>query len=374
MIKLKNTPDQLELVKAMGSKDQEVSRQAINAYVSAVGPVLQEVLLQLGTSSQIFSDFPFQEGSNQTIPLSVFRGEGENYITVWTNTSMPGGLPSSEVSSAEDLKFSTTKFESAVNFPKKYATYQNVNVVSAATERMLNEVVVKRDLTAWATLMRALGEARTNINGVSTDHILQAATINVFKLADLSQFITLSRRINHSYAEGTAVNPYSKGITDLFVSPEIKEQIRAFVYNPMNTTAVPNTDESTAVPLPDAMREEIYRNAGATSLWDINITDLNELGDGFKYNVLFGLYAPAGVAVGGGNFSAANDQVLVGIDMSRRESSLFSPVANDSYDGTSFTVQNDDQWVSRSERIGFWGRESRGFVVADARVLQALVV
>ena len=63
---------------------------------------------------------------------------------------------------------------------------------------------------------------------------------------------------------------------------------------------------TTAIALPDAVREEIYRSAGTSSLFDINITDLNELGVGQKYNTLFGVYATGNIAPGGGALNGRN--------------------------------------------------------------------
>ena len=43
-LKFKNTPEQVELIKAMGSKRPEVSREASEAFAAFIGPVIQQVL------------------------------------------------------------------------------------------------------------------------------------------------------------------------------------------------------------------------------------------------------------------------------------------------------------------------------------------
>jgi len=48
-LKLKNTPEQVELVKAIGSRDTSVSREASEAFAAFLGPVIQKVLLTAGT-------------------------------------------------------------------------------------------------------------------------------------------------------------------------------------------------------------------------------------------------------------------------------------------------------------------------------------
>jgi hypothetical protein len=71
-IKLKNTPEQLELVKAMGSRDVAVAREATEAFAAFIGPVVSKVLMQAGTASAIYSDAPYDEDDNPSIPLDLW--------------------------------------------------------------------------------------------------------------------------------------------------------------------------------------------------------------------------------------------------------------------------------------------------------------
>ena len=95
-LKLKNTPEQVELVKAIGSRDTTVSREASEAFAAFLGPVIQKVLLTAGTASQIYVDSEFDEDDSPSYPLDLHYGEGEGYVTVWSQ-HMAGGLPTSQV-------------------------------------------------------------------------------------------------------------------------------------------------------------------------------------------------------------------------------------------------------------------------------------
>ena len=55
-LKLKNTPEQVELIKAMGSKNPDVSRPATEAFAAFIGPVVQQVLQQANTAAYIYTD------------------------------------------------------------------------------------------------------------------------------------------------------------------------------------------------------------------------------------------------------------------------------------------------------------------------------
>ena len=377
MIKLKNTPEQLELVRAIGSKDLEVSREAMAAFSNAIGPVIGQVLYQAGTASLIFNDQTFLEDENPSYPLDLYFGENAGYTTVWSNSTQPGGLPTSEIYGAAEMKVHTYRLDSAVSFLKKYARKNALNILEKAIERMINEVLVKQELQAWSVLLMALAQSSTPVNGTATAHTAAAGTAGLFLLGDLSKLITLARRINHSYAEGTAVQPYSKGITDLFVSPETKEQIRAFAYNPMNNKAgvLSGTSSagytSTFVPLPDAVREEIYRSAGTSELFGINITDLNELGAGYKYNLLFGTFASGNIAPGNTTFNSGTNEIMVGVDLTKGACIRF--VESDE-GGSTFNTMPDEQFIVRNEKVGFYGYVCEGRVVLDGRALLGLVI
>jgi len=71
-LKLKNTPEQIELVKAMGSKDVSVSREASEAFAAFLGPVIQQVINQASTSGAIYQDASYDEDDHPSFPLDLY--------------------------------------------------------------------------------------------------------------------------------------------------------------------------------------------------------------------------------------------------------------------------------------------------------------
>jgi hypothetical protein len=355
-LKLKNTPEQVELIKAMASRDANVSREASQAFAAFIGPVVSKVLMQAGTASSVYTDLAFNEDDNPSIPLDLFAGEGEGYTTVWSQ-SVAGGLPTSEVSGLSEMKVSTYRLDSAVSFLKRYARRGRLDVVSKAVERMTNEVLIKQERNAWAVVMKALAEARTSSvgtnAGVAGSHVTKV-TGGALTLGGLNNLITLVKRINTSYAGGTTADSY--GLTDIFVSPEIKADIRAFAYN-----AVTNASTD----LPAGVREEIYRGAGTQEIYGISIHELVELGVGKKYNTLFDDLTAV-------TFDTATDEILVGLDLSK--DAFIRPVAANSETGGTFTAIPDDQFVARADKIGFYGSLEEGRVCLDGRAVAGLIV
>ncbi len=387
-LKLKNTPEQVELIKAMGSRDPGVAREAQEAFAAFLGPVIREVLNQAATAGAIFTDAVYDEDDSPSFPLDLYYNESTGYITVWSQT-MAGGLPTStDVTPIQELKIGTYRLDSAVSLMKRFARRARLDVVSKATERMAQEVLVKQERNAWAVVLRALAEA--NSGGVASgglgitslkagSHVLPVQEEGVFQLHDLNRLMLLNKRINESFANGTADNTYSDGITDLYVSPETMMQIREFAYQPMNTRAADGTEggqASDGIALPDSIRTNIFNSAGMSEIYGVSVTQLNELGSGKKYNQLFdefdsGNIAPNGTASAHG-FAESTDDLCVGVDNSK--GAFIRAIAQQADSGGTFSVLPDDQFSQRADKLGFYGFLEEGRVCVDARAIVGLIV
>ena len=136
---------------------------------------------------------------------------------------MAGGLPTSHTSGLSELKIATYRLDSAVSMGKRYARQARLDVVSKAVERMAQEILVKQERNAWAIILKALAEGTTSASSGSLQHVVKtegSAAVTSFQLQDLNDIMTRMKRINESFAGGTPANPYSRGITDLYCSPE----------------------------------------------------------------------------------------------------------------------------------------------------------
>ena len=356
-MKLKNTPEQVELIKAMGSKSPEISRPATEAFAAFIGPVVQRVLQQANTASYIYTDVEYDEDDNPSYPLDLFYDQNgkDPYTTIWSQ-QMAGGLPSSQIAGNAELKISTYKLDSAVSFLKKYARKSRLDVVSKGIERMANEILVKQDRNAWAVALRGLAEAKGKWGtGTAGDNVV-ARLDGAFGLADLNALMTKMKRLNASYANGSPQAAYSKGITDLFVSAEVVEDIRAISYNPYDTTS----DQ-----VGGGVKDEMYRSAGFGNLFGVNIVDLYEFGVNQKYNTLYGTLADTTA----GDLTGAQE-IMVGVD--RSVDAFVRPVARNSETGGTFTALPDDQYAQRQDKVGFYGGLEEGRVLLDARAIVGL--
>ena len=222
-LKLKNTPEQVELIRAMGSKDVTAAAEASQAFAAFIGPVVQKVLMHAGSASVLYNDLEYDEDDNPSLPLDLWYDQGADYVQVWSQ-NIAAGLPTSEVSGLAEMKIATYRLDSAISWLKRYARKARLDVIGKGIERMSNEVLVKQERNAWAVVLKALADAETNSN----KHVIGSGDANEFIPHDINRLMTHIKRINTDYNGGTPEGLTAKGLTDLFMSPEMMQQVRAF--------------------------------------------------------------------------------------------------------------------------------------------------
>jgi len=206
-------------------------------------------------------------------------------------------------------------------------------------------------------------------------HVFRAQSAGNFQVEDINKAITLLKRLNAAYNGSTPVGNEGRGLTDLYVSPEIMEQIRGFAYNPVNSKQG-ITSNTTGIPLTDSVRERIFSAAGMSDIWGVTLHELLELGVGRKYNVLFDEIAGTNVYTKPDGSDSADftgsEEILVGIDRSRR--AFIRTLAVNAETGGSFNLRPDDQFLARSGKVGFYGGLEEGRVALDARAVAGIIV
>ena len=379
-ITLDRTPEQVELIKAMASKNRDVAYEAQTALAEFIGPVLAEVINTAPTVSNMFSALQFNSDESPSIPLDLYHDiTDEDYIQVWSQ-SVPGGLPTNQVApSQSELKFTTYTLDSALSFDKRYASRSRLDVVSKTFTRMAQEILLKQEKTSATMIMSALANATTN----TEKHIIRSAQAGRFLLSDLNKLFTKAKRINTAWNGGTPAERRGRGITDILVSPEIVEEIRGLAYNPINTIGgaggAPTAGDGIAAT--DSMRDAVFNSAGIPEFYGVSILEFNEMGVGQKWNTVFGT-AASGEAFDDNYSVEANsgtaqgilgtEQVIVGVDLSRE--SMIRAIATDSESGEEFSLIADDQFVTRQSKIGYYGSLEEGRMIIDDRVLLGLIV
>ena len=376
-ITIKQTDDQLALIRAMGSNNREEAYEAQAAVAELLSPVVSEVINNAPTIGNLYNTISYGEYENPSLPLDLFHDiNDENYIQVYSQ-QVAGGLPYSQVFPAHnELKFSTYTLDSALAFDRKYVRSSRLDVVSKTFTRMAQEVLYKQTKTAFNVLATALVKGK-GTNNTAGSQIIASAAENRFVLADFNSLITKSKRINSSFDHGTPIGGVKSGVTDLLVSPEMVEELRAMAYNPINTANAPaGGSVADGWVAPDQLRMELYSAAGLPAFYGINIMEINQLGVGQLFNKLFGAIVASESATvaggGGGTWSTTADEILIGID--RTKDSLIRPTVVAEGSPSEFQVLVDDQFSVRQNKIGYYGKVEEGRICINDKALIGLAV
>ena len=378
-ISLKRTPEQIELVKAMASRNRDVAYEAQVALAQFLGPVLAEVINNAPVLSNLFTNLSFNAEDNPSIPLDLYYDiTDEDYIQVYSQ-QVAGGLPTNQVlPTTAEMKITTYTLDSALSFDKRYAAKSRMDVISKTFTRMAQEILFKQERTSGNLILSSLAAAVTN----NKKHVQRANATGRFLLQDMNELLTLSRRVFTSFTGGSLPTGQSgMGVTDLLISPEIEEELRAMAYNPINTkgSATGSTNGSdNGIAAPDSVRVGLFNGAGMSSFYGVNLMVFNEFGVGRKFNDIFDTvagdtsYAKAD-GTGGAAFNASGtDELILGINRNRE--SLIRAIAIDSVNGSEFSLVADDQYSVRQNKIGYFGSLEEGRMVLDNRALFGKII
>jgi hypothetical protein len=365
-ITLKRTDEQVELVKAMASRNRDVAYEAQQALAEFIGPVLAEVVNQAPTLSNLFTNFQFNEMDSPSIPLDLYYDvTAPDYVKVYS-TTVPGGLPTNTVTpTVSEMKFNTYRLDSAVDFDKRYAAKSRMDVIGKTFTRIAQEILIRQESTSANLILGALNSASTNGNS----HFDVKGNASSLVLDDFNNLLLKAKRINTAWTGSAPEGGRAKGITDLVMSPEQVKGLREMAYNPVNTKTGPGNSDN-GIAATDSMRDAIYNNGGAPEFFGINIMEINELGangasgaastTNEKFTAVWNTLR--------GNKTATD--LVIGIDRSRE--SLFRAVALDAETGSEFSLLADDQYSVRQSKIGYYGSLEEGRMILDDRVLTGI--
>lgn len=377
--KLKATADQIELLKATASKDKNVAMQAQSAFAALMSPIIDQVLPVLGTSQALFSEFRFDEDTDPSIPVEPLLYEGVDNLSVWYATR-PGGLPSNYVTApTTEIKFSTYTLNSAIHYDNKFARKSRLDVISKYFERLIETILIKTERMAWTSLLTPL--ASTSYNSVP--NVRRAKTAGQFTLDDLNGLITRVKQQNLSWYGGSTSTNVGK-LTDLYLPLAIMEQIREMAYQPINTRvsnriqpAGGDGDAAGVVTLPESQRAKMFTDSENQTLFNINLHEMPELGEGQLYNNLFDNVAGATTyakpdGTSAATFTSSTDDLVIGVDTTREFA--YRALSVDPDENSAFSLLPDDQFYAREDKSGWYGKVTEGRVVLGVRNLHAIVV
>lgn len=369
-ITIERNENNTKLLKLMANKDflkAQEAREAFAAFITA--PVLQ-VIESAPVIGSLFTTYTYDYGTPPSIPLApLFDIKSNDFIRVWSQ-SRPGGLATSSNSSVDELMVMTYPLVGAVSFPLNYVRAARTDVVAAYLQRLSQEFLYKQEANSFAILGASVMQSTYQNKGVASRQVIRSKTQGAVVPQDISALVTLMARVNSSWVGGTPAGA-SRAITTLVGSPEFLEQIRNMAFEPLNTK-----NPSTSIPSSDKFRDDIYNAVGNPSIYGMELISVYDMGLGYPYNIVAGTYAgttlyPGYAGVGTAQFSPGSEQLVIGVD--RRREYLARLVESNPDDGSTLTVQTDNQFTNRAEEIGYYMKIREGRVALDGRSAVGLV-
>ncbi len=375
-ISFERTPQQLDLVKRMGSKNKTESMAAAEALAAVMTQPILQVIEQAPVISNLYQPMSYSAGAASTIALDpYFDVRARNFLNVWTQ-SQPGGTAQNFNDGATELWVQTIPIVSEVSCNKNQLRAGNLDYLAAYLTRLVQEVLLVQETNAAFTLFNSLAGARIDGNGSNnaTNNltVARSTTAGVWQLDDWNTTEIGYDRTTASWVGGTPVND-QRSITDLLGSPEWMGQIRSIAYQPQNTRQGAVTVQGgSSIAAPESVREEIFRGGGIPTLFGVDLHKVYEMGVGRIYNTVYSTAVGAtALPVNGGGFGGAagatfnanTEQIVVGLN-----TAMFDLVKLTMSEANSeFSLVSDDSFNLRSDRLGFIGQQTAGYVSVEGR-------
>ena len=274
-----------------------------------------------------FETINVEAGSTTEFPLDLISPGLEGEHVAYTNPGH-GRIPERSVE-GDYVMIPTYAIASSVDYLLRYARDARWDVVGRAMQVMEAGFTKKMNDDGWHTLLAA-GVDR-NILVFDGD-----ATAGLFSKRLVSLMQTVMRR----NSGGNSASVGRGRLTDLYVSPEALEDVRSW--------GLDQVDEVT--------RREIYTapegGAPITRIFGVNLTDLDELGEGQEYQSFF-------TSELSGAVQTSDLELVVGLDQSSNDSFVM-PVKEQ-------LQVFEDPTLHRQQRAGYYGFAELGFGVLDNR-------
>jgi len=378
-INFKYTPEQIAVVKKMGSDNRSEALAAQEALAAILTEPVLKVIQSAPTIANLYKTFGYDLDQAPKIPLDIFFDvRRKNYLNVWSQ-SQPGSTATNFVQGISEMYVNTYRLDASASVNKNYLKAGQLDILAAIFERLSQEMIIKQDMSAVNVLFGALAGARidgqASNTAVTNLQIIRSATAGVFQMDDFNTLMTKFDRINSAWNGGTPAVEQN-GITDILGSPEFFSNIRSIAYNPINSRSGSVTSSgATSLAAPDSVREEIFRSAGVPSIFGVNLIKSYDFGIGKTYNTLFANYAGATAYLGtAGSGSAAfaptTEQLVVGINANGTN---LVRLRERNGAGSELSLVVDDTFTNRSEKAGWYSYTKDGYVSLDNRQMVGML-
>lgn len=291
---------------------------------------LRRAVFREDTIGNIFMRILLANGASPKFPLDfVAEGEQDDY----TAFTMPkqGYVPQNHIE-GDEIYVNTYRIANSIDWDLSYARDARWDVIEGALDVFRAGFTRRLNDDGWHVILAAALAAGEMVTYAT-------ATDGVFTKELVSKMKTRQYR-----------RTLNGDLTDLYVSPEAFEDIRAW-----NATAAAGN-------ISEMIMTDNYNSDSLSALnpvfriFGVNIRQLRELGD---TNVVTAPYQTYFVTTLGGSLDGSNKELVIGLDLSKRDSFVM-PVREE-------MQMFDDPSLHRQGRAGVYGWMEPGFAALDGR-------
>lgn len=281
-------------LKKIASTDRAASQAASDEFVAAADVAIREVLLSGDITQGIFTPGDWTSQGQPTYLLDLLTpGQEVNFYAY----AMPnhGYIPHRFVET-DYLKVPTYRIANSIDCLLSLIRDANMPVVQRMMQILEAGFVKKMNDDAWQTVIGAAADRNILINDPN-------ATAGQFT----PRLVALMKTFMRRNGGGNSATLNRKILTDLYVSPEAKDDIRAW-----------NLDL-----VPDAVRANIFYSSDTGTelmkVYDVNIHDMDEFGESQEYQLYF-------TSTLGASLAASDLELVVGLNLSDKANTFVRPI------------------------------------------------
>jgi len=326
-MKIKATEKMRKLLKTSGNSNPDIALAAFREIVKALQTPLRQGVLDGDIIGGLFEveELPPGHGSTVEYPLDFIAPGTEKDYVAYTLPNH-GAIPHQTVE-GDYVMIPTYDIGAALDWNLKYAKNARWGVVERAYNVLRSQFVKKMNDDGFHTIITA-----------GVDRNLVVADSDAAAGQFTKRLVSLTKTVMRRNGGGNSSSVNRGKLTDLCVSPEAVEDIRNW--------NVDQVDEIT--------RREIYVAEDGTlnRVFQVNLRDLDELGEGQEYNKFYTNTLSASIPTG-------DVEIGVGLDLSKGDTFVM-PVQEE------LEIYEDSN-LHRQRMQGIYGWQTQGFGVLDNR-------
>ena len=330
MSRIRPDDEMIALLRQSADNDKAVAMAAQREMAKALEIPLRQGILRGDIIAGIYEPIFFEPGAAIEFPLDFLAPGTEKDYVAYTVPNH-GRIPERHVE-GDFVMVPTFDIGSSVDWLLKYSRDARWDVVGRAMAVLEGTFVRKNNNDAWKVIVSA-GSARNLI-------VYDAAAPKGFYSKRL---VALMKTVMRRQAGGNATSINMGKLTDMYVSPEMLENVRLWDLTQVD----------------DFTRREIFMapmdrtgEMSLTRVFGVDLHDIDELGVGQEYELYFEQTL-------GGVLPSGKQEIVVGLDLQRSDSFVM-PVRAE-------VEIFEDESLHRQRRSGFYGWGEHGFASLDSR-------